>query len=42
VIIDSYKLNNIGELLKNNDLVENPEFLNFLVEFLNPGQLLKR
>lgn len=42
LIISSYKLNNIKKLLKENKLNENSDFLNFLDDFLNPGQLLKR
>ena len=47
LIISSYKINNIKKLLKDkdlgeNNLNENPDFLNFLDDFLNPGQLLKR
>ncbi|MBZ9571501.1 CCA tRNA nucleotidyltransferase [Methanobrevibacter sp. TMH8] len=42
LIISSYKLDNIKKLLKENKLNENSDFLNFLDDFLNPGQLLKR
>lgn len=42
LIISSYKLTTIKKLLKESKLKENPEFLNFLDDFLNPGQLLKR
>ena len=42
LIINSYKLNSINRLLENKDLNNNEEFLNFLDDFLNPGQLLKR
>ena len=43
LIVSSYKLSNIKKVLKKNtDLKENSDFLNFLDDFLNPGQLLKR
>ncbi len=41
-MINSYKLNNIKNLLKKEDLNKNTDFLNFLDDFLNPGQILKR
>lgn len=42
LIINSYKLNIIKKLLKNKQLKDNPDFLNFLDDFLNSGEILKR
>jgi tRNA nucleotidyltransferase (CCA-adding enzyme) len=42
LLINSYKLKNIRTLLKERNLRNNTNFLNFLDDFLNPGQLLKR
>jgi len=42
LIISSYEINNVEKLLKDKDLKDNSDFLNFLDDFLNPGQLLKR
>ncbi|KZX15129.1 CCA tRNA nucleotidyltransferase [Methanobrevibacter filiformis] len=42
LIINTYKLNSLDDLLKNNDYKDNMDFLNFLNDYLNPGQLLKR
>ena len=42
LLISSYELNNIKKLLKDKNLNDNSEFLDFLDDFLNPGQLLKR
>lgn len=42
LIISNYKINNIKKLLGETELDKNSDFLNFLDNFLNPGQLLKR
>lgn len=42
LIIGSYEINSIKKLLKNKNLNQNSDFLNFLDDFLNPGKLLKR
>ncbi len=42
LLIDTYKLNTMKNLLKEELLNENLELMEFLDDFLNPGQLLKR
>ncbi|RBQ24339.1 CCA-adding enzyme [Candidatus Methanobinarius endosymbioticus] len=42
LLINTCELNKIKKLLKKEKIQENNGFLNFLDDFLNPGQLLKR
>ncbi|MCC7562176.1 MAG: CCA tRNA nucleotidyltransferase [Methanobrevibacter arboriphilus] len=42
LLIDTYTWQSIKHLLKDESLKENTDFLKFLENFLNPGQLLKR
>lgn len=42
LLINTYKLYSIKKLLKQKNISENIDFLNFLDDFLNPGKIIKR